>query len=196
MPDQLFLVEGSPREVPLQKLKRVNKYKQAKEFRNTGKSYIRPNTMSPMPPKQLGERYNGETCTRFGKKCRLFSDEERQLLLNAYLARNIKRESTKQKTTSNEKSRRDKSNYYFLPLKSEQVPVCKVFFMQTLAVTDKSIRTALSKISATGVVEKARRGGRYESVKIRNALLTNGITTHINKFPRVESHYYRKSYKK
>lgn len=30
-------------------------------------------------------------------------------------------------------------------------------------------------------------------MKIRDALLTDGITTHINKFPRVESHYCRKS---
>lgn len=106
-------------------------------------------------------------------------------LLRVYLAQNTRRENTKQNSTKNDISRRNESNNYLIPCKSQQVSVCKVFFMHTLAVTDKSIRTALSTVSTTGVVEKEQREGRYESVKIRDVLLTDGITTHINKFPRV-----------
>lgn len=204
-PEVLFPVEGSPREVPLRRVKRINTYKLAKEQKNKGQCYVRPKTMNVMPPKMLGPRCKGETCSNRGKKCTLFNDEQRSNIMKdfysmgslqlqrEYLTRYIKTEDTKQKTTNKDIPTRTKSNYYFLPLNGEELPVCKSFFINTLATSDKTIRTTLQKKGSTGTIEKERRGGRYAKQVEQDLALIDGITDHINKFSRVESHYCRKT---
>lgn len=51
----------------------------------------------------------------------------------------------------------------------------------------------MQKLRNTGVVEKDRRGGRQEVYHERDTQLRSLITEHIIRFPRVESHYCRKS---
>jgi hypothetical protein len=99
----------------------------------------------------------------------------------------------KQKTKGDTKSRRSKSLFYYLTLSGEKVPVCKTFFMNTLGTTERSMRTCMAKSMDTGVIQKEKRGGRYESMKVRDTAITTSIVTHIQKFPRVESHYCRES---
>ncbi|CAH1104544.1 unnamed protein product [Psylliodes chrysocephalus] len=153
----------------------------------------------------MGPQCNEESCSKRNKKCSLFSDGKRQEIMQdfysmgslqlqrEYIARYIKMEEIKQKTTQKEVSRRNKRNYYFLPLDGDELPVYKTFFINTLTTTAKTISTTLSKKSTTGIIEKEQRGGRYKSQVDRNLQLINGITEHINKFGRVESHYCRQN---
>ncbi|CAH2094194.1 unnamed protein product [Euphydryas editha] len=87
----------------------------------------------------------------------------------------------------------DEDNYaYYLPLNNERTRVCKVFFMNTLAISDKSIRTVLKKRKSTlkDIQLQDLRGKHNNHHKI-DASLKAGVKAHINSIPRIESHYCR-----
>lgn len=65
-------------------------------------------------------------------------------------------------------------------------------FLNTLAISEKSVRTAIDKLKDTGVVENDRRGGRQGVYVFEDAEKRAKIQRHLNRFPRVESHYCRK----
>ncbi|XP_072398864.1 uncharacterized protein [Diabrotica undecimpunctata] len=64
--------------------------------------------------------------------------------------------------------------------------------MNTLNVSEKAIRTVLTKMDSTGFIEKDNRGGRCANVVLKDEAKRKLIENHINRFPRVESHYCRK----
>ncbi|KAJ8891713.1 hypothetical protein PR048_004242 [Dryococelus australis] len=66
---------------------------------------------------------------------------------------------------------------------SQSLPVCKVFFLNTLSISDKTVHTALRKKSGTGIIEPEKRG-KDETMRIK-------MTAYINRFPSAESHYCR-----
>nr|CAH7753157.1 unnamed protein product [Callosobruchus chinensis] len=66
-------------------------------------------------------------------------------------------------------------------------------FLNTLNISEKTVRTALAKKQVTGIVEKEKRGGRYQILKNKDDEITNAIKAHIQRFSRMESHYCRKS---
>nr|CAH7727988.1 unnamed protein product [Callosobruchus chinensis] len=84
------------------------------------------------------------------------------------------------------------SNYYFLPTENGEIKVCLKMFLNTLNISEKTVRTALAKKQVTGIVEKEKRGGRYQILKNEDDEI-NAIKAHIQRFPRMESHYCRKS---
>ncbi|CAG9771355.1 unnamed protein product [Ceutorhynchus assimilis] len=200
-----YIVEGSRREIEKQKVTKKATYKTVQKLRQSGKPYIRPRTMNLVPPKRLKEYCKGETCKRNKKRCHDFKEEDRQQLLNAYyelesiqlqreyICRYVDKFETKQKTTKDNKSRRNFSFHYFLPLQKVPVPVCKPFFLNTLSISEKVMRNAMEKLQSSGIVEKDKRGGRQESMKIKDNIVRQAMQNHINRFPRVESHYCRKS---
>lgn len=54
------------------------------------------------------------------------------------------------------------------------------------------VRTARNKKrSDTGVMQLDKRGGRQQHLKAKDEAVRSAIITHINRFPRVESHYCR-----
>ncbi|KAG5864146.1 hypothetical protein JTB14_022010 [Gonioctena quinquepunctata] len=113
-----YAVEGSEKEGTLIKVPRVNKQKVAKSIRSMGKQYCSTKTKKIVPPKFLKERCNGGTCKRQGKMCSLFTDENRGKLFEAYneignltnqrefIVRHTKVDTTKQKTSNKDQSRR------------------------------------------------------------------------------------------
>lgn len=153
----------------------------------------------------LRERCNGEVCKGFAHNCLDISDEERQKILNnfyetgslqlqrEYIARHVKERPVKRKTSGKEQSRRTCTFVYVLPKKESEISVCKKLFLNTLCVTEKTVRTVLSKIKESGVLETEKRGGRAKSLQDRDKTVRDAITKHINRFPRVESHYCRAS---
>ena len=62
-------------------------------------------------------------------------------------------------------------------------------FLNTLSISEEAVRTALEKKHETGIVGKDARGGRCASQAERCQNIRKPITEHINKYPRVESHY-------
>lgn len=69
--------------------------------------------------------------------------------------------------------------------------VCKKFFLNTLAISDKMGRTSREKVQDTGVIAPDRRGGRQTTNRERDETMKTLMKAHIDRFPRVESHYCR-----
>ena len=89
-------------------------------------------------------------------------------------------------------SRRKFSLRYSFELNGNAVGVCKQFFLDTLDINDRVVRTAFSKLTEFGTVLGDSRGAVTGKSKIcSNA--KQRVVDHINEFPRVESHYCRAS---
>nr|CAH7767079.1 unnamed protein product [Callosobruchus chinensis] len=178
----------------------------AHELRNSGQQYISPKTKKLVPSRDtLKPRCCAVTCEKLGRLCSKITEPERQRILNAfygtaslqlqreYIVRYMRREPKKDTKTKSQVSRRVMSNYYFLPTENGEIKVCLKMFLNTLNISEKTVRTALAKRQVTGIVEKEKRGGRYQILKNKDDEITNAIKAHIQRFPRMESHYCRKS---
>lgn len=196
-----FIVEGGEPEVPVKKKESRNAYlKEVKKRKLAGKDYTIFNTMNLVPPKLLKPACSSDYCKKFGKKCHLFTKDQRLEIMTdfyslksldlqrQYLCSLIEISFPKtQKTNSRKGKRKD----FFLPYFGEKLPVCKVLFLNTLSISEKVMRTSMEKKKPSGAVEKEGRGGRSETMKKRDNRIKTEIVQHINRFPRVESHYCR-----
>ena len=83
-------------------------------------------------------------------------------------------------------SRRDMTKFYHL----HDIRVCKIMYLNTLAISEQIVKTAFKKqVGASKVVCGDKRGGkRREMPEAREA-----IRRHISLFPTVDSHYCRKT---
>lgn len=202
MPES-FTVEGTSRVTPPEKRRRINKKKEAKQKRQSGKEYVSEKTKKVVPPRTMRKACQSKECTRAGRKCTLISEDDRgQIFLDYYrladlqqqrefVARHIQNKEAKLKKAN---SRRNKSNAYFLTVNGKRVQVCKNTFLGTLGISEKFVRVILTKLTPTGIVEEDKRGGRQsEKVKERDQQAREEISNHIDRFPKVESHYCRSS---
>ena len=57
-------------------------------------------------------------------------------------------------------------------------------FLNTLALSEKTVRRAVNKRTTEGVVLPDRRGKRYENLKEKDEVVRAAVLAHINKFPR------------
>lgn len=87
-------------------------------------------------------------------------------------------------------NRKNYNHAFYLTRNNKKTRVCKVFFMNTLAISDTVIRTVVKKQSETGVHLKDNRG-KHKNHKTLDSELTGGVKAHINSIPRIESHYCR-----
>ncbi|KAG5865689.1 hypothetical protein JTB14_032579 [Gonioctena quinquepunctata] len=100
------------------------------------------------------------------------------------MVRHKKVDTTKQKTSNKDQSRRQNTIFYYLTRNNEKVLVCKKFFLGTLGISERTMGTALKKVNASGIVEPDKRGGRQsQEVKKRDFTIHEAIEKHINKFP-------------
>lgn len=166
-----------------------------------------PATKKIVPARKLKDGCNTNTCKKFGRKCSLFSDLDRcdsfEMFNNLgdlqsqreFIMRHINIMNTKQKTTKQEQSRRQKTMQYYLTLGGSRLLVCKRFFLATLGITDKMVRMAILKTNDSGVIEKEMRGGRQRSQSIneKERMIRNAISVYIDRYPKMESHYCRKN---
>ena len=197
---QDFHMDGPVGDTVPQKLKKINKKVERKQLKRSGHG---------LPLKRvLGARHSDaefRCCKQHGKCCDKFDEHQRFQILNSfwdladlqlqceYIVRFVQATSTSRKTVEG-KSRREMSRKYTLPLKAEEkLDVCKSMFLKTLNVSDKFVRCALGKVLHTGVIDKDKRGGRYNALKVNDEELRNSVRNHIAQFPRVESHYCRQS---
>lgn len=93
--------------------------------------------------------------------------------------------------TKKKGSRKERKMIYHLPINKERKQVCQKMFLSTLGVTGRQIRTTLSKRKKDGQMEMEGRGGRRDSDKLNDERKRQSIFNHIEKFPRMESHYCR-----
>lgn len=162
-----------------------------------GVGYIKFNTSNLVPPKSVGVRCSG-ICKKIGKKCDSFSDNDRKKIFDAFyelstpqlqrefICRHVERGP---KNVSGENPRPT----YFLSIRWQRLKVCQKFFLETLAISERVVRTSMEKLSEVGTVELDKRGGRVENNQQRDELIRELVNQHIDRFPRIESHFCRQN---
>lgn len=88
-------------------------------------------------------------------------------------------------------SNRKPKHAFSFEVNRSKLKVCKIFFKNTLGITDRPIRTVISKIDSRGILLEEKRGKHEKHRKISDEL-TEGVKNHINSIPRIESHFLRK----
>nr|CAH7758675.1 unnamed protein product [Callosobruchus chinensis] len=79
---------------------------------------------------------------------------------------------------------------YSLTINNESVAVCKVFFLNTLGISETVVRNALKKQEVGGFVSMDMRGRHVPANKIPEHV-RDRVRSHIRSFPAYESHYSR-----
>nr|CAI5818508.1 unnamed protein product [Callosobruchus analis]CAI5859371.1 unnamed protein product [Callosobruchus analis] len=98
-----------------------------------------------------------------------------------FLVRDVSVITKKTSTTKTEKSRREFSRIYNFTVNNRKLTVCKIFFPNTSGIPESSLRIALEKINEIGVMDDKEKQNRVN------------IENHIDRYPKVESHYCRTS---
>lgn len=88
---------------------------------------------------------------------------------------------------------RQHTNRYFLVVEGIHKPVRQKMFLSILGIPDRQVTTMLQKKNSEGVVASEGRGGYLGTRANEASIETEKIKDHINRFPRIESHYKRKS---
>ncbi len=200
-----FECDGAAREKPKQRKRRPKGSfkKMNSNNRLHGVGYIKFNTYNLVPPKSIRARCSGN-CKMIGKKCDSFSDGDRKKIFEAFyglpniqlqrefICRHVETDEPKDKRVG-DNSRRQATNTYFLTIRRKRTKVCKAFFLSTLSVSEMMVRTALTKLSDVGIVEPEKRGGRVNNNQQRDSIIRQLVDAHIDRFPRIESHYCRQN---
>lgn len=149
-----------------------------------------------------------DTCKR---KCHFtFNEDVRQNIFNNFwaigdhtkqwyfIASHVQSSNVKRRTVvldPSETARRQFSYFYYLPLDGAEKPVCCSFFLGTLGINSKWVRTAMAKQKTNhGVVPDDRRG-KNKKPNVVSTVIRKDIMDHIKKFKTVEGHYTRKDSK-
>ena len=80
-----FTVEGAPKEITTQKLKKTNKQKEAKRKRSRGEEYLSPNTNKLVGDRKMGEGCQSSSCEKAGRKCFTVAENSRADVFNGNL---------------------------------------------------------------------------------------------------------------
>lgn len=175
------------------------KSKVAKVLRNSGKAYLSMAKSKKQIPARLVRPPCGEKCRL---KCKNKIDEvTRQQLFDAYwslgnlerqrefVVRHSQEIKPKYRYSSTQNLRALNTAFYFEILGSK-IRVCKPFFKSTLDISNKAIKTALSKKSESGFIESDNRGRHCNHPTI-DPEIRQSVIDFVNTIPRIESHYLR-----
>ena len=121
--------------------------------------------------------------------------QRKQFLLD-HLSRKVPMRRT---TNIPENSRKQFTIEYFIDTlkhgEHKRIEVCRKVFLSTFQCGEKTLRNLLSKNEIGGIVKPDMRGGRNPGLLMNEEKKKRAII-HLNSFPKVESHYTRKSSKK
>ncbi len=167
-----------------------------KHNRNRGIAYIMEKSNKCVPSKhgKLGES-NCCFCKFQGRDCPKISTEQRHQIREAYYNMadlQKQREWIIRQVVVNQVSDLKRNYSYYLPQitnEGQKWKVCRQMFTSTIGVSVCQVRTALSKIDQFDVLEGEKRGGQQMVEKDQTK--REQVKAHINKFPRMESHYCR-----
>lgn len=99
-----------------------------------------------------------------------------------------------QKKKNNSSNFTQKKNFKIqAPNAGSTIRVCRIMFLNTLGISEKTLRTALAKLNEEGVIVPDKRGGRNKELKEQDKKLRDSAFEHIQKFPRKGSQFCRKS---
>ena len=178
---------------------------------NSGEAYERKNKKGEIVPKakKILKPPCGETCR---KKCSdAFSEEDRKQIFEefwnladidlqrafiiAYVSVPDKKRTRVRNTCKTARRKKELTRAYFLNNAATKtlIPVCQKFFLNTLAVDKKRVRTALAKKVVAGTVKTDSRGKHNHHANCEER--QKNVMDHIQLFKVVESHYVRKESK-
>lgn len=193
----------SPKKRPKKRLRKCDEWKtvKAKKLKNSGESYL------SRTGKVVEARKMGPPCS---EKCKLkcfekVSDDLRASLFKNYWAMSslqrqrdylhscIEPIQVKYRRISLSVQKPRKPNCGFYITNSEQkIRVCKTFLMNTLAISERAIRTVIiGKMSETGIAPSDGRGKHGHHRKNDPEIMAS-VRNHIKSIPRIESHYVRR----
>ncbi|CAH1972156.1 unnamed protein product, partial [Acanthoscelides obtectus] len=180
----------------------------AKRLRNTGKSYesIRKIKKSDGSIERMKvKREERKMSAPCGEKCRLkcstkISQDQRQknfeeywqledvLQQRGFIAGRMLTIKPKYRYQKGENSRRLNSSFFF-DLDGQNIRICKQFFMSTLGISSRVIRTVTEKQDSMtkGILKQEMRGKHTNHSSISNGIKED-IRAHINSIPRIPSH--------
>ena len=174
-----------------------------KQCRAKGLPYVTEKSGIDKPRREVKERcHTSVICDLKDLKCQYITEERRLELFNAYYRMNdlqSQRQWIKTHVIAHapitarvSHSRKTRTLAYYFPTKEGGVvPVCRLMFLNTLNIDERQIRTVLQKTNTEGILDGEKRGGRVHTAKLRDATLREQMRSHINRFPRMESHYCR-----
>ena len=99
-------------------------------------------------------------------------------------------QETKKRPRGGAPRRRHRSLTYCLPVNDQNVRVCKMFYLTTLDINHKRVRTYHNSKHAMGGTPEHLKWGKSANNVVPQEI-KDGIRVHINSIPRVESHYCR-----
>ncbi|CAH0729639.1 unnamed protein product, partial [Brenthis ino] len=170
-----------------------------KILRNSGRSY------ETTKKKTVAAREVKPPCT---DKCRLkcyekFTSLQRQAIFDTYWnigELNLQRSfiqscmsdvTPRYKYTNAMRPREANKAFHFI-VNGRPIRVCKPFFVGTLNISDRVIRTVIQKCQNHGVLQNDRRG-KHDNHTTTDETLISDIKTFIDSIPRVPSHYTRQT---
>lgn len=171
----------------------------SKTQRNSGQSY------TSRTGKVVGARKMGPPCTdkclqscsdKFTEnyRCELFTKywalgslQRQRDFLNSC----IQQLNLSYRRVSAQKPRKPNCAFYLMN-GDKKVRVCKTFFINTLGISERAIRTVIQgKFADNGFTPTDNRGKHDNRKKIPEEVLKS-VRSHINSIPRIESHYLRR----
>ncbi|XP_026727284.1 uncharacterized protein LOC113493484 [Trichoplusia ni] len=172
--------------------------KKNKLLKNAGQAYEGCHNKNKYPQKVMGpvcsckmncgsKFTSSERQDLFDKFYKL-SDRERQWM---YIIRHTKTENIKRMTLER-KNNRTQTIKYFFSLNNVEFLVCKRFFLNTLKVNEQMVYTAIEKFKLDEGITDLR-GKHTNRPRKMSSSTESSIEKHISLFPKVESHYTRKS---
>ena len=176
-----------------------------RQKRNYGKSYRSPYTGREVPTRRiLKPRCSSKYCHGRDLHCDEFDQNERQCILDAYYnmgdlqsqrqwiqSHIIESEPSYKRHKAKENSRKKQTISYYLPKGDSKLTVCRKMFLNTVGISERQVRTVLKKKDRYGVLQNESRGRRTSYQAEKDAKMRQKIKDHINRFPRMESHYCR-----
>mgnify|MGYP007063906257 CR=1 FL=1 len=169
-----------------------------KVLRNTGQAYFTSKGGKHVPPKKLQQPCSDKCKLKCSTK---FTQLEREEIFKNYwsqgnidlqrnfISRCMSTINPKYRYPTENRPHRNLNHAFYLENNEKNIRICKKFLVATLGITNRSIRTVISK-SQDGLLANDERGKHKSHLTISNEL-KESVRTHIKTIPVIESHYTR-----
>lgn len=141
-----------------------------------------------MKPPCDSEKCKQKCTTKFTEQERLTIFEKYWALADIVKQRTYIATLMEDVNTAKEKRRVNNHAFYFFK-DGKKMRVCKVFFISTLGITSRCIRTIISKIQDASLGDDLR--GKHDKHRLVSQDIKDGVRNHISSIPTIESHYTR-----
>ena len=181
---------------------RGRKRKIEKTKKNKGEQYsTEKGIVKPAKREQPGLRCSSN-CKQ---NCSQISEEDRKNILTDFWNLGCKRlqheficrhvsehEIKRRRTKTQETSRRSTTRKYCFTINKNEIQVCCKFFTSTLNISEVLVGRYLKAKTSSGFLNEDGRGGLSTKRLEKCITMREEVISHINRFPRVESHYVRR----